>query len=78
MVDLTDLDGGKLEGFPASIVATSVIRSLCGFFLLILHKDNNPSNISDYGNPTLAEYQAINNLTYEAYLTVSILFSLDR
>ena len=53
-------------------------RGLCGFFLQILHKDDKPANIADYGNPTLAKCQAIHNHTYEAYLTVSTLLSLYR
>ena len=48
------------------------------FFLQILHKDDKPADITDYINPTLAECQAINDHTYEAYLAVSMFLSLGR
>ena len=78
MVNLTERSGGSLGGVPASIVATLGIRGLCGFFLKSAHEDDKPSNISDYGNPTLAECRSIHYHAYEAYITVSMLLSLDR
>ena len=53
-------------------------RGLCGFFLQSSHEDDDPSDIADYGNPTLAKCQAIHNHTYEAYLAVSTVLSLDH
>ena len=52
MVDLTERDGGNMDGVPASIVATPGMRGLCGFFLQISHKDDNPTDIAYYANPT--------------------------
>ena len=77
MVDITKHAGGKMDGAPTCIVATLVMHGLCGFFFQSAHKDNKPADISDYANPTLAEFQAIYNHTYEAYLVVSMLLSLD-
>ena len=53
-------------------------RGLCGFFLQILHKDDKPANIADYGNPTLAKCQAIHNHIYKAYLAVFMILILER
>ena len=78
MDDMTEHAAGKLDGVPASIVATPDTRSLCGFFLQILHKDVKPDNISNYGNPILAEFQAINNDDYKSPLIVSTILSLER
>ena len=78
MVNINERSGGNLGGVPASIVATLGIRGLCGFFLKSAHEDDKPSNISDYGNPTLAECRSIHYHAYEAYITVSMLLSLDR
>ena len=78
MIDLIERAGGKLDGVLASIVATPVMRGLCVLFLKSSHEDDNPADISDYANPTLSEFQAIHDHTYEAYLVVSILLSLDR
>ena len=78
MVGLTKRDGVELDVVPASILATPCMRRLCGFFLQSSHEDDNPADIANYGNPTLAKCQAIHNHTYEAYLTVSMLLSLDR
>ena len=54
------------------------MRGICGFFLQRLHEDTNPADITDYGNTTLAECQAIHNHTYKVYPAVSIILSLDR
>ena len=66
MVNLTKRAGGKIDGVTALIVATSVMNGFCGFFLHIAHEDDKPADISDYANPTLAEYQAVHNHAYEA------------
>ena len=78
MVYLTDRAEGKLDGVPTSIMVTSGMPGLFSFFLQRLHEDDNPSNIANYGNPNLTEYQAIHNHTYEAYHTVSTILSLYR
>ena len=78
MVDLTEHAEGKLDGVITSIVATPDMRGLCGFFLNILHEDDNPDEIDDFGNPTLGECQAIHDHTYAVYLAVSMILSLDR
>ena len=78
MINMTERAGGNLDGIPASIVATPFMLSLCGFFLQISHKYNNPDDITNYWNHTLAECQAIHNHTYEAYLAVSVILILER
>ena len=54
------------------------MRGLCGFFLQSSYEDEKPANISDYGNPTLTEYQVIYNRPYNDYLAFSMILSLDR
>ena len=54
------------------------MRGLCGFFLQRSHENYKPANIFNYRNPTLAKLQVIHNRTYEAYLAVSMLLSLDH
>ena len=78
MINMTERSGSMLDGVSASIVSTPGMRGLCGFFLQSSHEEDTLSNITDYGNPTLAECQAIHNHTYEAYLAVSIRLILDR
>ena len=78
MINMTERSGSMLDGVSASIVSTPGMRGLCGFFLQSSHEEDTPANITDYGNPTLAECQAIHNHTYEAYLAVSIRLILDR
>ena len=78
MVNLTDRTRGNIYGVPASIVATPGMHSLCGFFLQSAHEDNKPPKISDYKNPTLAEYQVVHDHACEAYLAVSIILILGR
>ena len=77
MVDMTERARGKLDGVPASIVTTPGMRGLCNFLLQISHEEDNPDEISSYGNPTLAKCQAIHDHHYEVYLAVSIILSLD-
>ena len=78
MVDLIEHAKGKLDGVFASIVATPGMRGHCCFFLQSSQEENKPTDIADYVKPTLTKYQAIHNHTYEAYLKVSMLLSLDR
>ena len=78
MVNLTKLARGNLDGVPTLIVVTTGMRGLCGFFPQIVHEDDKPVEITDYGNPTLAELQAVHDHAYEAYIAVSMILSLDR
>ena len=75
MVNLTEHARGKLDGVPTSIVATPGMCGLCNLFLQISPKDDNPAKITDYGNTTLYECEAIHDNTYEAHLAVSMILS---
>ena len=78
IVDLTKCVRGNMDGVPALIVSMPGIRGICGFFIQMLHEDYNTDEIADYANPTLAEYQAIHDHGYEAYLVASIFLSPDH
>ena len=74
---MTEHSTGNLGGVPTLIVATLGMHGLCGLLLQSAHEENKPAEITDYENPTLAEFMAVHNQAYEFYLVVSMILFLD-